>query len=83
MHTIRDPTITPTEDTDAAEAPTPTLTARHRVALPVPATVADLRAALRRMNGADRIADVWLSNEHGSVSLDGLIGFEFTVQVSA
>lgn len=51
-----------------------------RVSLPAGCTVADLRAALRRMNGADRITDVVLTNEYGAVWLDPLTGFTLTVE---
>jgi hypothetical protein len=51
-----------------------------RVSLPASCTVADLRAALRRMNGADRITDVVLTNEHGAVWLDPMSSFTLTVQ---
>jgi hypothetical protein len=56
--------------------------ARHRVALDLPCTVASLRNALRRMNGTDQITDVWLQNDVGEVSLDGLTGFDMSVRVS-
>ncbi|MBL7493019.1 hypothetical protein I6A60_31225 [Frankia sp. AgB1.9] len=79
MQSLSEPATAPAEP--PAEAPA--AVAGHRVDLPVPCTVADLRAALRRMNGADRIVDVRLANAHGMVWLAPVDGVELTVQVSA
>jgi len=74
-HTIPEPAAVPDE--------TPTLAARHRVTFAVGATVDDLRKALRRMSGADKIVDCWLANAAGEVSLEGLSAIEITVAVTA
>lgn len=79
MNTIPEPAAAPAEP--PAERPAPA--AGHRVDLALPCTVAELRAALRRMNGADRVIDVRLANTHGMVWLAPVDGVELTVQVSA
>ncbi|WP_045877047.1 hypothetical protein [Pseudofrankia sp. DC12] len=53
-----------------------------RVSLPAGCTVAELRAALRRLSGTDRLTDVVLTNQFGDVSLTLLDTVTLTVQPS-
>lgn len=73
----------PVPETPEPPAERPAPTTGHRVDLALPCTVAELRAALRRMNGTDRIVDVRLANAHGMVWLAPVDGVELTVAVSA
>ncbi|MDT3441311.1 hypothetical protein [Pseudofrankia sp. BMG5.37] len=78
-NTIPEPATAPAEP----PAERPAAVAGHRVDLALPCTVAEIRAALRRMNGTDRIVDVRLANEHGMVWLAPVAGVELTVTVTA